>query len=100
MPQLEPQQFYNSVEKALESQKFAPLSFFYGEEPYLIQQAVTYLKTCALHEGLADFNFSSYYAADADLSQVRDEVETLPMMSARRVVILREVQDLTDKVIN
>lgn len=97
MPQLESQQFYNKVEKALESQEFAPLYFFFGEEPYLIQQAVNYVKVCALHGGAADFNFSSFYAADADLSSVRDEVETLPMMSSRRVVILREVQDLTDK---
>ncbi|MBX2993594.1 MAG: DNA polymerase III subunit delta [Bdellovibrionaceae bacterium] len=97
MPQLESQQFYNKVEKALETQEFAPLYFFFGEEPYLLQQAVNYVKVCALHGGAADFNFSSFYAADADLSSVRDEVETLPMMSTRRVVILREVQDLTDK---
>ncbi len=97
MSQLEPQQFYQAVEKSLDSQTFSPLYFFYGEEPYLLQQAVSYLKTCALHGGFADFNASSYYAADADLANVRDEVETLPMMSARRVVILREVQDLTDK---
>ena len=97
MPQLEPQQFYQSVEKALEKQQFAPLYFFYGEEPYLLLQAVNYLKACALHGGAADFNSSTYYAADADLSNVRDEVETLPMMAPRRLVILKEVHDLTDK---
>jgi DNA polymerase-3 subunit delta len=97
MPQLDSQQLYQSVEKALNEQKFAPLYFFYGDEPYLIQQAVQYLKVCALHGTIPDFNFSSYYAADAEISQVRDEVETLPMMAARRVVILREVQDLSDR---
>ena len=97
MPQLDPQQFYQSVEKSLETQKFSPLYFFFGEEPYLVAQAVNYLKVCALHGGAADFNFSSYYAADAELSNVCDEVETLPMMAPRRVVILREVQDLTEK---
>lgn len=98
MPQLESQQFYQAVEKSLETQTFAPIYFFHGEEPYLLNQAVNYLKVCALHgAGAADFNFSSYYAADADISAVRDEVETLPMMATRRVVLLREVQDLTDK---
>jgi len=98
MPQLEPQQLYQSVEKSLETQSFAPLYFFYGEEPYLLNQATNYLKVCAMHgSGAADFNFSSYYAADADITAVRDEVETLPMMSSRRVVMLKEVQDLTDK---
>lgn len=98
MPQLEPQQLYQTVEKALETQQFSPLYFFHGEEPYLLNQAMNYLKVCALHgSGAADFNFSSYYAADADISAVRDEVETLPMMASRRVVLLKEVQDLTDK---
>jgi DNA polymerase-3 subunit delta len=97
MPQFEPQQFYQNVEKSLESQNFAPLYFFFGEEPYLLAQAVNYLKVCALHGGAADFNFNSYYASDVEISQVRDEVETLPMMAPRRVVLLREVQDLSDK---
>ncbi len=94
--QLEPQQFYQNVEKSFETQKFVPLYFFYGEEPYLISQAVNYLKVCALHNGAADFNFNSFYAADADMTQVKDEVETLPMMAPRRVILLREVHDLTD----
>lgn len=97
MPQLDSQQFYNSVEKSLQEQKFFPIYFFFGDEPYLVNQAVQYLKVCALHGGAADFNFSTYYAQDADLGSVRDEVETLPMMSSRRVVILKEVQDLSDK---
>lgn len=95
--QLEPQQLYSQIEKNLEAQSFHPLYFFFGEEPYLVNQAVTYLKVCALHGGAADFNYSSYYASDADILQVRDEVETLPMMAPRRLVILKEVQDLTDK---
>lgn len=97
MPQLEPQQLYQAIEKSIESEKFSPLYFFYGDEPYLISQAVQYLKVCALHGGAADFNFNSYFAGDVEMSQVRDEVETLPMMAPRRVVLLREVHDLSDK---
>jgi DNA polymerase III subunit delta len=93
---MDSQQLYSSVEKSLESGKYAPIYFFFGDEPYLVGQAVNYLKTCALHGGAADFNFNSYYAADADITMVRDEVETLPMMSSRRVVLLKEVQDLTE----
>lgn len=97
MSQLEPKQLYQNIEKELQDQIFSPIYFFYGEESYLINQAMQYLKVCCLHDGISDFNFSSYYAGDADLSRVRDEIETLPMMSTRRVVILKEVQDLSDK---
>jgi DNA polymerase-3 subunit delta len=98
MPHLEPQQLYSQVEKAVESGgDFAPLYFFHGEEPYLIQQALQYLKACVVEPASSDFNFTSYYAADVSITQVCDEVETLPMMAQRRMVLLKEVQDLSDK---
>jgi len=89
-------QLFQSIEKALTQGTFAPLYFLHGEESYLVQQAVQYLKTCSLHGGIADFNFTQFYAADVEASRVRDEVETLPMMSARRVVLVREAQDFKD----
>lgn len=96
MAVLEPQDFYQKIEASLQSQSFAPIYFFFGEEPYLIQQAVQYLKVCALHNGAADFNFNSFYAADADAGTIRDEVETLPMMAPRRVVFVKEVTEFKD----
>lgn len=94
---LDPQQFYKSIEKANKEQNFFPLYYFFGDEPYLLNQATDYLKHCSLQGGASDFNFMSFYATDADIGRVRDEVETLPMMSSRRVVLLKEVQELTEK---
>lgn len=97
MSQIDAQQFYISVEKSLESGIFSPIYFFYGDEPYLISQSLNYIKTCALHKGAADFNFACFYASEFDADRVRDEVETLPMMAPRRVIVLKEVQDISDK---
>jgi DNA polymerase III subunit delta len=97
MPLIDSSQFYDKVEKSLNEQKFSPLYFIFGEEPYLVQQAYQYLKVCALHGCSLDFNFTQFFASDVEISRVRDEVETLPMMSTRRVVILREAQDLNDR---
>lgn len=98
MPQLESQNFYKLLEKAgTESVDFPGCYFFFGEEVYLLQQAVQYLKKCVLPEGTEDFNFHSFFASEADISIVRDEIETLPMMSPKRMIVLRESQDLSDK---
>ncbi len=94
--QIDPQQYYQQVEAAVENQGFAPLYLFFGDEPYLLNQAVQYLKVCALHGGAADFNWNSFMAADADVGSIRDEVETLPMMAPRRVVLVREVNDFRE----
>lgn len=93
MPQIEAQQLY----KDLESGRYASLYFLHGDEPYLLNDITNRFRHGILPEGMDDFNLSSFYAADADINQVRDAVETLPMMCDRRLVILRECQDLTDK---
>lgn len=96
MAQLEPQDFYQAVEKSFAEQRFAPVYFFHGEENFLIQQAVQYLRACALAEGTADFNWRLFDADDADMAKVKDEIETFPMMAPRRVVLIREVNDLRE----
>ncbi len=94
--QLEPQQYYQAVEKSLADQKFAPIYFFYGEEQFLVQQAVQYLRACSVDEASADFNWRVFDADSADASKIKDEIETFPMMAARRVVLIREVGDFKE----
>jgi DNA polymerase-3 subunit delta len=77
-------------------EKLSPVYLLFGEESYLIQNAIHKIKTIALSQGAADFNFDVYYAADCDIGVVKDVVETLPMMSPRRLVLLNEVQDLKE----
>ncbi|MFP5518829.1 MAG: DNA polymerase III subunit delta [Bdellovibrionia bacterium] len=93
MALIEAQKLYKDFEKG----DFKPLYFLFGEEPFLINQCVERFKYAVLTEGAVDFNFDLFYAADADVSSVRDAVETLPMMANRRLVILREAQELSDK---
>lgn len=93
MALIDSQKFYRD----LESGKLAPLYFLFGEEPYLLQQSAERFKYAVLQEGAADFNFTLFYASDAEADNIRDAVETLPMMAPRRLVILKEAQELTDK---
>lgn len=93
MALLDAQKFYRDLEKGT----LAPLYFLFGEEPYLLNQSVERFKYSVLAEGAADFNYSLFYASDADISAVRDAVETLPMMASKRLVILKEAQELTDR---
>ncbi|QDK37318.1 DNA polymerase III subunit delta [Bdellovibrio sp. NC01] len=90
---IDAQKFYRDLEKG----QLAPLYFLFGEEPYLLNQSVERFKYAVLNEGAIDFNYSLFYASDADVVAVRDAVETLPMMAPRRLVILKEAQELNDK---
>lgn len=92
MAQIEAQKFYTDLEKG----SLAPVYLIYGEEPYLQHQAVERFKYAVLSPDTLDFNFNQYYAGDADVSHIRDAVELLPMMAPRRLVILKESQELND----
>src|SRR4051812_22773771 len=74
-----------------------PLYFFYGDETFLIDEAVEAIEHVALGEGLRDFNLNTFYGGEAEAAQIRDAVETLPMMSQVRLVVLKDTQDLSEK---
>lgn len=93
MALIDAQKFYRDLEKG----ELSPLYFLFGEEAYLLNQCVDRFKYAVLTEGAIDFNYSLFYASDADISNVRDAVETLPMMAPKRLVILKEAQELTDR---
>lgn len=74
-----------------------PLYFFYGDETYLMDESLSELQDMALGDSLRDFNLNTFYASDAEISQIRDAAETLPMMAQVRVVIVKEAHELNDK---
>lgn len=86
-----------SLEDTLKRQEIYPIYFFYGEETFLIEDAVNRVSELGLGDGLRDFNFTSFYGDDADPIAIRDAIETFPMMAETRVVVLKEAQDLSDK---
>ena len=93
MPIRDSQKIY----KDFETKEFAPLYFIFGEEPYLLNQCFLRFKSSVVAEGTEDFNFNLFYATENSATEVKEAVETLPMMSPRRLVILKEAQEYTDK---
>lgn len=86
------QKFY----KELESKNFKPVYFLFGDEPYLINQCVQRFKQLVLTESTMDFNYSLFYAGDADIMSIKDSVETLPVFTSHRLVIVKNVQDFKE----
>jgi len=92
MPAVDSQKIY----KDLENKKFSPIYFFYGDEPYLLNQIPDRFKFAVLDENTIDFNLNIFYAGDADVSMIKDAVETLPVMTMNRLVILKNAENLKE----
>ena len=86
----------NKFYKDLETGKFTPVYFIFGDEPFLIEQCVSRFKYSILDENSVDFNFSLFYAADADVQNIKEAVETLPVFAQKRLVILKNANELKD----
>jgi DNA polymerase III subunit delta len=85
------------LQQRLETKEPAPLYLLMGDEAFLVQEAMQLLKTRSVDEGTIDFNCDVFDASDTAAANVKDAAEMLPMMSARRFVAYRGVDDLKDK---
>lgn len=89
-----PQRLNDLTEKG----QLYPLYLLYGDESFLMDESLSLIEKSALAiDGVRDFNFNIFYGGDADISRVRDAVETLPMMSQVRVVVVKDAHELVDK---
>jgi DNA polymerase-3 subunit delta len=69
------------------------VTFCSGEESYFIKK-VESLALSAVEEGAEDFNVDKVYGSDATIEQILGLAKQFPMMSERRVVLVREAMSL------
>jgi DNA polymerase-3 subunit delta len=75
---------------------FALLYLFEGAETLLRENALKELISRAVEPELRDFNVTSLSAAAGDVAAVVEVAGQLPMMAARRVVIVRGFESISD----
>lgn len=80
----------------LKKGRIQPLYLFYGEEEFLISKAMEVVQKTVLKGIPVDFNFNQYYAKECDVQRMVEAANTLPMMAQRRLVLLRDVQDIKE----
>jgi DNA polymerase-3 subunit delta len=82
------------VLEPLKKKIFSPVYFFYGEEPYYIDELTTYIEQNTLEEADRDFNQTVVYGRDTTPREIIDLARRFPMMSNYLLVIVKEAQDL------
>ena len=81
---------------AIQSRQFAPLYLLGGEEPYHLDVLSDAIEANAMEEHERDFNQTILYGRDSDLDQVLAAARQFPMMAERRLVLVKEAQDLRE----
>jgi DNA polymerase-3 subunit delta len=86
----------DAVLKDLKAGKYAPLYFLQGDEPYYIDLISDWIEERGLAEAERGFNQTVLYGKEANLSAVLNAARQFPTMAPRRVVIVKEAQEMPD----
>lgn len=89
-----PEVKFEAVAKALKGRDIKPLYFFFGAEPYFINQLGELAEQHVLQPGEEAFNKTVFYGKDSDAATIVDQVRRFPMMAERQLVMLKEAQAL------
>lgn len=87
---------YKVLLKDIKNGEFKPLYVLHGEEPYFIDLISDAISEHAVDESEKDFNLAVYYGRDIDVLTLMSEARSFPFMGTRKVVIVREAQDMKD----
>lgn len=82
---------YNQFIDNVKSKKLKSVYLFYGEEVYLIDYAINKLKETYISESLETLNYKILEGEDIDFEKILNACETLPFMSEKKIVIIKEL---------
>lgn len=85
---------YDDFVRGVQGKKYEPLYLFIGEEDFLVEECTNRIIRDLLTEGTRDFNLDIVYGSKAEARDVIAHAASFPMMSERRVVIVKEFDKL------
>ena len=85
-----------NLERQLSNNQVSSLYFIMGPEIFLIKESLKRIKSCVLSKESMDFNYEFFRVGEGEVSRVREAVETLPVLSPKRMVVYEEVHRLKE----
>lgn len=82
------------LERRLRRNELAPVVFLWGEESWLVDEAVGHIEAIALDPAAREFNREVFYGDDAEAQAIVTAAQTLPWLGSQRLVLVREADAL------
>ncbi|MGL4485013.1 MAG: DNA polymerase III subunit delta [Anaerovoracaceae bacterium] len=84
---------FRRIARLLKSDEIPTLLYLYGEENFLIQWSIEEIEKKYIEEASSFFNKAMFIGTEWEPDQVIETIETLPMMSEKKIVVLRGFGD-------
>jgi DNA polymerase III subunit delta len=85
---------HEAFQKAVQARQFAPAYYLHGDEGLLKEEAVQRIIAAAVEPATRAFNLDQLSGASLTAEAIGTILGTPPMMAARRVVVIRDVDEL------
>ena len=85
-----------TIIKQVEKGIFLPVYLFYGNEQYLIDEIVNKIINKVIGPSLRQLNVEKYYCSDTDSETIVTSALSVPMLSEKKVVIVRDYEKIND----
>jgi len=85
---------FELVMRDLKARTFSPIYILMGEESFYIDKISDYIADNVLQPEERDFNQTIVFGSDMNAAQIVDLAKAYPMMAEKRVVIVKESQNL------
>lgn len=83
-------------ERDISSQNFKNIYFLYGDEQFLLENKVNFIKKKLIDPDFKDFNFSLYKGKDSLIEDVLKSAAAYPVMSDKKLIILKNTGFLSN----
>lgn len=88
---------YSEFLKLIKEENLLPAYLFVGVEEYLMNQTIERLKSKYIEPSLESLNYSIIEGKDSNIDMLINACETLPFMSSKKIVILKDISGLLEK---
>jgi len=85
---------FENIIESINKKEFSPIYLLHGEEAFFIDKIVDAIQDGVLSIQERDFNQTIFYGKDASAQSIINSARQYPMMANKRVVILREAQQM------
>ena len=85
---------YKEIISSISNKDFHPIYFLMGEEPFYIDKISDYIAEKVLKAEEKKFNQSVLYGKDVEVAQIISEAKQFPFGAEKRVVIVKEAQNI------
>jgi len=87
-------QTYNQIIKNLSEDKFSKIYLLMGEETFFIKKLCQFFENNFIEDHNKSFNQEIFYGRDISIENIISSCKSFPMMSDKKLVIIKEAQEL------